>query len=183
MNTNTYNRILCATDFSDPSYEGLSAAADMARKLNATLTVIHVITPMPLLPSTPAFAPTGIELKHYLDNVEASAREELSRLSSRYSSPGLEISTTVRTGDPAEEIVDFAAANRCDMIVLSTHGHSGWKRLMTGSVAEKVVRSANRAVLTIHRTDDEHKGDSANQEQESAPGLVEARGVPMADLS
>lgn len=182
MSTATYNKILCATDFSDPSYEGLNAAADLARQFNASLAVIHVITPVPVVPTTPAFAATGIELKHYLDNVEATAREELSRLATRYSSPGLEIGTAIRTGDPASEIVDYAAANRCDLIVLSTHGHSGWKRLVTGSVAEKVVRTADRAVLTIHRSNGDNGGKSSGQEQEAQPDLVEVKGTPTADI-
>jgi len=183
MNTNTYNKILCATDFSDPSYEGLTAAADLARQFNASLTVVHVIAPMPAVPTTTPFAASGIDLKQYFNNVEVSAKGELNRLATRYSTPGLEIGTAILTGDPAEEIVDYAAANRCDMIVLSTHGHSGWKRFITGSVAEKVVRSADRAVLTVHRSEDGSERNSKGQEQEAQAEFVEVQGTPAIDVS
>ena len=82
-----YNKLLCATDFSDPSYEGLKEAVDLAHQFNASLTLVHVIMPMPLMPMTHAFAATGLEVQQYLNNVEASARAELDRLAANHSTP------------------------------------------------------------------------------------------------
>jgi nucleotide-binding universal stress UspA family protein len=52
------------------------------------------------------------------------------------------------SGDPAEEIVKFANEAHCDLIVMGTHGRTGFRRLLMGSVAEAVVRTANCAVMT-----------------------------------
>jgi nucleotide-binding universal stress UspA family protein len=149
------SRILCATDFSDPSYKGLTAAVELGRQFSAEVTLIHVISPMPVAPLSHEFSTVTTEVKAYLDQVEKSAKEELNRLITKHGSTDLQMTGVVRSGEAAEEIANYAKAGGSDLIVISTHGHSGWKRLVTGSVAEKVVRLAECAVLTVHRNNDE----------------------------
>jgi nucleotide-binding universal stress UspA family protein len=62
---------------------------------------------------------------------------------------GLKVHTIVTHGDPASEIVKIAKQKSVDIIVIATHGNTGWRRLAFGSVAEKVVRTATCPVLTI----------------------------------
>ncbi|MFW5810561.1 MAG: universal stress protein, partial [Thermodesulfobacteriota bacterium] len=62
-------------------------------------------------------------------------------------------------GDPAGEIVDFARREEVDVIVISTHGHTGWKRLLVGSVTEKVIRYARCCVLSVPRPEHETPRD------------------------
>jgi nucleotide-binding universal stress UspA family protein len=171
------SQMICATDFSDPSYEGLRAAVELAQKFQAKLTLVHVVTPLPAVPVTHGFAVSGIEIQQYMEQMNKAADEELGRLAARYSSPGFDIAQAILSGEPAHEIAAYAAANRVDMIVLSTHGLSGWKRLITGSVAERVVRLAECAVLTVHRKNDDDESQSSGQEQEARNKKVKAPGA------
>jgi nucleotide-binding universal stress UspA family protein len=66
--------------------------------------------------------------------------------------PGLTRQLIVKHGDPYSEIIDLAASQGADLIVMSTHGRTGPKRLLIGSVAEKVVRTAPCPVFTVRHT-------------------------------
>ncbi len=160
------SRILCATDFSDPSHEGVKAAVELAEQFSAALTLVHVIPPMPAPhAAVQALAATNVEIKNYMDTLETTSREELDRLISQFAAKAPQATGIIATGEPADEIVNHAEQDEIDLIVLSTHGRSGWKRLVTGSVAEKVVRLAQCAVLTIHRKDeDEQQGGVSGQQ-------------------
>jgi nucleotide-binding universal stress UspA family protein len=144
-------KILCPTDFSEPSYEGLDAATELALHFSAHLTLVHVISPVPIVPGAPA--PTGFHIPSMLKELESAAHETLQndamgRIPGELISGDLARGTIVQ-GDPSAEIVRIAAEERVGMIVIATHGTTGWRRFIFGSVAEKVVRLAECPVLTI----------------------------------
>jgi len=119
--------VLFATDFSQPSRLAGKIAAELARHFGARLHVLHVVPPVTdPTPAAPALRAAVAELEAGLAVVTASA-----------------------TGRAASEIVKYARRNAIDLIVLGTHGRTGFSRALLGSVAEGVTRRAGCPVLTV----------------------------------
>ena len=83
-----------------------------------------------------------------LEQVAVDLAKELAALADKVPG-GIGVTTRVIEGNPADQIVDFAKENEMDMIVMATHGLTGWRHFIFGSVAEKVVRLSRCPVLTI----------------------------------
>lgn len=86
------------------------------------------------------------------ERARAELKNDLADECQALEAAGFELSLTVRFGDPAEEIVDLAEAEGYDLIVMATHGRSGMRRVLMGSVAEKVLRHTPVPVLMIRPT-------------------------------
>jgi nucleotide-binding universal stress UspA family protein len=133
-------RVLCPIDFSDASQHALAHAVALARWYEARLTVLHVYGNRPTMDLPPLV-------------LSAADREQLmSRMKEavRSVAPDLTVDYLVReAGWVDEEIVKQAGENRIDLLVLGTHGRSGFKRLFLGSVTEKVVRRATCPTLVV----------------------------------
>jgi len=159
-------RILVPTDFSSPSYEAVKAAGELALHFSSTLWIVHVIPPVPIPHGTiPGIASSrvkpevgpGFDILSYEQELEASAMESLQEvIKQRVRPPVLAAHPTVLRGDAPAMIASFAAENEIDLIVIATHGRTGWRRLAFGSVAEKVVRVAPCPVLTIREPGQRH---------------------------
>lgn len=149
------NKILCPTDFSDPSYEGLKAAVELAEQFNAELVLLHVVSPLPMAPGS--FSATGTYLPTVLKEVEDWAKNSLQTLLEKQIPKEIHAKPLVVVGTPAQEITQAAITEKVDIIVMATHGQSGWKRFITGSVTERVVRLSDHPVLTIHTPEKEKK--------------------------
>ncbi len=145
-----FKKILCPTDFSQPSLEALKAAADLAQHFGGELWVMHVILPIP--PPTPVADSTfglSLNLPLYQQELAASSEKALKDLMEQRLPQGLTAHAVLASGDPAQEIIRTAEDQQVDLIVIATHGHTGWGHFIFGSVAEKVVRLAPCPVLTI----------------------------------
>jgi nucleotide-binding universal stress UspA family protein len=140
-------KIICSTDFSDSSFEGLKAANELAANFGAKVILLHAIAPMPTIAG--AGAPTGFHIPPVLKEMEGKAAEELERLKAEKLEGGIDARTMVIYGKPADEIVRIAEEEKADLIVIATHGQSGWKRFISGSVTERVVRMASCPVLVV----------------------------------
>jgi nucleotide-binding universal stress UspA family protein len=141
-------KILCPTDFSVPSNEGLKAGGELASFFSAELVLIHVVSTAQFLPAP--YEPSAAILPQILKEVEESAKKSLQQISQDIIDNGIRVRTLLLQGGPADEIVRSAEEEAVDLIVMATHGQSGWKKFISGSVTEKVVRLADRPVLTIH---------------------------------
>jgi nucleotide-binding universal stress UspA family protein len=140
-------RILCPTDLSEFSDRALRRALALARWFDARLTALLVI------PST-AWAAGGDYYALSADLLRAQredAERELNRTLEPLLNEGVPIETRIREGDPARAIRAEAEAMAADLVVMGTHGRSGFERLFLGSVAEKLLRTAPCPVLTIGR--------------------------------
>jgi len=141
----TVSRILCPIDFSEHSARALEYAAVLARWYGASIRVLHVHTFVPPPPSRlPGWARprlTAEEREHYL--------KEMRDLAAPAAGSGPPFEVSLVEGEPIEEILRAAAAGPADLIVLGTHGRSGFQRLMLGSLTEKVLRRAACPVLTV----------------------------------
>jgi nucleotide-binding universal stress UspA family protein len=141
-------KIIWPTDFSDPSYKALKAADELAAHFSAELLIVHVLSPIPVLPSPEATPSFNVAL--YLQEMEAAAKKSLDELIQSQVTNQQAVRTMVVEGHPADQIVRIAADEGADMIVIATHGRTGLHHLVFGSVAERVVRFAHCPVLTVH---------------------------------
>jgi len=142
-----FKTILCPTDFSEPSREALKIAEKLARHFSAKLHLLHVITPVPLaVPTTGALA---IDFPSYQKKMEKSARDSLRTLVEEVFGGKADVEANVVLGEAADEIVRASEEKRADLVLLATHGYTGWRHLVFGSVAEKVIRLSKKPVLTI----------------------------------
>lgn len=146
-------KILWPTDFSEPAYEGLKIAKELATQFSAEIMLVHVVAPMPTIHG--GVAPTGFHIPAVLEEFEASAQKSLDGIRREKIPAGIQARTFVIIGRPAHEIVKLAAQEKADIIVIPTQGESGWQRLVFGSVAERVVRHAQCPVLTIQAPNEE----------------------------
>jgi nucleotide-binding universal stress UspA family protein len=140
--TADYGRILAPVDFSVNTELGVAVAADLARRFSARLDLVHVID-IPVLPEFygPVMAPSL--------NLEQAVSRAQERLADTVESLGdVDVHTDIRIGGAAAQILE-AAEDGCDLMVLPTHGYSGWDRLLLGSVAENVLRRADCPVFTL----------------------------------
>lgn len=143
-----FQSILCPTDFSDPSYEALDRAVEMAAHFKAELCLVHVTQPIPpLLPTTEFVA---FDVVEYEQALRADAEQKLAELVEQRVTPEVTSRFVVKRGDAAEQIVCAAREEGADLIVIATHGLTGWRHFVFGSVAEKVVQLSPCPVLTIH---------------------------------
>ena len=138
-----FKSILVPTDFSPASRMALTYAEGLARQFGAEITLIHVIEPVPMAD----FGAYPVALTH--DQMLKETRQTLHDFSRQEVAEDLLKKTMVLIGRPFQEITDAARNLKVDLIVLGTHGHSGLARAILGSTAERVVRYAPCAVLTV----------------------------------
>jgi nucleotide-binding universal stress UspA family protein len=140
-------KIILATDFSDISKDASSHALLLAQTYNAELKALHVFDTSAWNVPVHYYLTPGFE--GFVEGFEEARQRGKDTLIELAKSFDLEVETIFTEGDPGHEIVRVAEELNADLIVLGTHGFSGWKRFTIGSVAELVVRHAPCAVLTI----------------------------------
>ena len=154
------NCILCPTDFSEHSRYGFEAACALARDYKARLVIMH------------AYVPPEAFGNMLVPGFDAASRESAQTNLRRIAPSGTNIEVAHRfvDGFAASEIVKCAKQEHCDLIVIGTHGHSGWRRVLMGSTAEQVLRAAPCPVLTVTRPAEREsdKGSLAYSESPTA---------------
>ncbi|MDP1571007.1 MAG: universal stress protein [Vicinamibacterales bacterium] len=144
-------RILCPIDFSDYSRRALDHAVAIARWYGSTITVLHVCSTTPVAAYAPGAPTPGVGS---IVLTEADRREllaEMTRFIEAESAPGIPVEAMIREGAAAAEILSQATDLKADLLVMGTHGRSGFERLLLGSITEKVLRKASCPVLTVPR--------------------------------
>lgn len=139
-------RILVPTDFSETSERALDYALDLAEKLNAAVTVMHAYE-IPIVGFPDGALVATADVASRIADVsraalEATAKKRAGRVA--------KLDTLLRDGVAYEEIRTVADEIDADLIVIGTHGRRGIARALLGSVAENVIRTTHRPVLTIH---------------------------------
>ena len=147
-----FRHILAPTDFSEYSKNAVVSALALARTFGAKLTILHVME----LPPSPAYSVAGsvppavyATWPKLLEELERQATQELAQLVPEAASSDVDVVRRVAVGSPRGKIIDTAEAEQVDLIVMATAGRSGFSRLIMGSVAERVIRTATCPVLTI----------------------------------
>jgi universal stress protein A len=145
-------RILVPVDFSPLSKKAVHYATRLARQFGAELNLFHVVEPE--IP--PAFDVFMMAPPPISNCAAASCTNRLDRLASSLRTAGVSrVQSTVRMGLAAFEIVEAAKELDVDLIVIATHGYTGWKHFAIGSTAERVVRAAPCPVLVVREKEHE----------------------------
>ena len=138
--------ILAPTDFSAASVAAVDVAADLASRFESILCLIHVVPMIPRLPASISIFREG----DYERELHRDAENRLSKISADIATRGIQVEHEVGTAnDVPMEIIRIAEHRRADLIVIATHGATGWNHLAFGSVAEKVVHVASCPVLML----------------------------------
>lgn len=147
-------RILFPTDFSELSLNALKYARSFVETFKAELHVIHVVDEAALYWT--AVAPNSVPVGPSIDELTTLAESDMQRFAQAHLDDlKAPLSTEVLTGRPFMEIIRYAREKSIDLVVLGTHGRSGLRHVLLGSVAEKIVRKAPCPVLTIRHPDHE----------------------------
>jgi nucleotide-binding universal stress UspA family protein len=144
-----FKKILLPTDLSTEGERAFETMAAMARAGGATVVLLHVIENVGVAPVGETFpAPSYLPgTKEELERARALLLERRKKFAA-----GVEVVTEALVAPSVPHaIVDYAVKNGCDLIALSSHGRSGFRRLIMGSVAEAVVRSARVPVVVFPR--------------------------------
>lgn len=144
--------ILLPFDFSDGAKLALQHAIGYARAFDARLTLLHIVH-LPYLGS--GFGPGDGALIEA--GLVADVSEQLHALAGEVEREGVPVEALVRVGHPASEVVDVAQREGIALIVMGTHGRTGLRHVLLGSVAEHVVRHAPCPVLVVRA----RRGESA----------------------
>jgi nucleotide-binding universal stress UspA family protein len=142
-----FRHILAPTDFSEYSKQAVVSALELARTFGAKLTMLHVVE----LPPVEGYVPLAVNATWptFLDDLERQATQDLAQWVPEAEASDVEVVRLVAVGSPHRKIIDTAEAEQVDLIVMATAGRSGFSRLIMGSIAERVVRTATCPVLTI----------------------------------
>ena len=136
-------RILVPIDFSEHSHKALRYALAFANQFGAEVTLVHIVEQM-VYPGDWMYPPMAVT------DFAAEKREEMiARLQALDAGSGVKTQHIVRIGRAWQEIIEIAEEMKCDMLILATHGYTGLKHVLLGSVAEKVIRHAPCPVLTV----------------------------------
>ncbi|HEX8793608.1 MAG TPA: universal stress protein [Polyangiaceae bacterium] len=141
-----FRRILVATDFTETSNRAIEAALELATRLGASLTLMHAYEiPVLGVPDGALVATPELAVR-----LSEAARIALDSTLKRVEGRGVRVDGVLREGVAWEEIDRVADEIDADVIVIGTHGRRGLARALLGSVAENVIRTTYRPVLTIH---------------------------------
>jgi len=146
----TLQRILVPIDFSECSKKALVYARALAREHQAVLTLLYVVPP--------AFAAGeygGVDYAQLETSMKKDAEQELARLAAGEGRGGISTATLVRQGPPKQIIIEVARGLPADLIVISTHGRTGLKHVLLGSVTEYVVQRAPCPLFVVREREHE----------------------------
>ena len=140
-------KILVPVDFSENSQKVLRMAADVAGRFKAELIVVFVVQSFD---DYSGFFVPHIPIIQLEEEMVKSAEEKMKSFAAETLNGSVPHTTAVLSGDVVEEINRFAGEEKADMIVMGTHGYKGLDKILFGSVAEKIVKTAPCPVLTIN---------------------------------
>lgn len=143
-----FDRILTPTDGSSAAKPAVETALDLAEIHDASLYILYIVDQ----PTSVAGTGEGVPgLNNLLNALEKDGHETTTAIADRATDRGIEVRTAVQRGNPHEDILVHATEHDIDLIVMGTHGRTGIKRALLGSVTENVVRHSKIPVLTVHQ--------------------------------
>jgi nucleotide-binding universal stress UspA family protein len=140
-------RILFATDFSKASRKAFTTAVAMAKANRATLTILHVIVPFtPIVPEQYLNAQRWERIDH---ETRRWSQQQLRKLTASAKTTGVRVIALLLEGDPAQVIARTARLKGADLLVVGTHGRTGFAKFFVGSIASRLVATASCPVVTV----------------------------------
>jgi len=145
-------KILVPLDGSELGEVAIPYAEALAQVLGAEIVLFQAFTPPTLEGAYRYSSIPATTLKEAEEHIRESTMAYLDSLGKAFRKKGLTISSVVRSGSAADQILEYAEANQIDLIAMSTHGRSGIGRWVLGSVTDKVLHAGDTAVLTVRAT-------------------------------
>ncbi|SFR44034.1 universal stress protein [Halogeometricum limi] len=139
-----YDRILVPTDGSDCAAVAIEHALELARRYEAEVHVLFVVDVR-----MGGQGNWAVDADNVFEAIREHGESVVEGVAEKVREADVPVTTTVVTGTPATEICDYADEERCDLVVMGTHGRSGLSRYLLGSVAERVVRQSDAPVMTV----------------------------------
>jgi nucleotide-binding universal stress UspA family protein len=147
-----YDNILVPTDGSTASEGAVDHAIELAKQYDATLHVLYVV-------DSGVYSSLEVGSEIVVEALREEGKKAVGDVRSKAESAGIEVETVVQTGLAHRSIVDYVRDEGIDLVVMGTHGRTGVGRFLLGSVAEKVVRTADAPVLTVRASDEEEAAE------------------------
>ncbi len=152
-----FTHILVALDGSELAEKALPVARDLATSSGGTIHLIQAVSRQPELEAVQSageFNPQLVEVsldqaRRLIETRQTRGQEYLDRVAVELTNAGLKVETTILEGAADEQIISYSREHRVDLIVISTHGFGGVKRLLLGSVTDRVIRSCEVPVLVL----------------------------------
>jgi nucleotide-binding universal stress UspA family protein len=148
-----WHRILVPLDFSQTSLSALRVAVPLAKQSGARLLLLNVVEPNPY-----ATGMEGAVLVVPDSAIARNAKQQLPQVARRFIPKSVRVASLVARGRAADVIVQTAEDKGVDLIVLSTHGHTGLDRLLMGNTAEQIVRHAKCPVFVVRKSQGQRHG-------------------------
>ena len=147
-----YEAILIPTDGSKASQKAVPHGLDLAAKHGASVHVLFVVDTDGVDLFLGKRQLEGLKEGRFgeLGEVKEKARRALRQVVEKAEAQGLEVEKAILAGSPPERIVNYASRKGCDVIVMASHGSAGFRRVILGSVTEKVLRKATIPVMVIN---------------------------------
>ena len=140
-----FSNILVPTDFSDNSLQALDFALNMANSSKAVLHIIHVVEP---ILNTEKY--WGRNNKEGFEKTrELNAEEDLRRFINRISPKGIKIIEVLKSGKPHEQVLKYSKDNNIDLIIVASHGWTGFSHMITGNVTDKIFRFSEIPIICV----------------------------------
>ncbi|MDM7940469.1 MAG: universal stress protein [Methanothrix sp.] len=141
-----YKRILIATDGSDKSKKAAEEGIELAKALGAQVLALNVVNEVVIASAVRQLGSDRKEVETKLKTAGGKAVDSIKAMGDKV---GVPVDTIVRIGAPANMVIDTAAAEKADLIVMGSHGESGASKLLIGSVVQKVLYWSTIPVLVV----------------------------------
>jgi nucleotide-binding universal stress UspA family protein len=146
MASELFHRIVTPTDFSDCAQAAWALTQQVASAMASEVVLVHVFVEPHL------YGESLLNVDHTARTIEEGRKwvaGELERWATAARDKGLAVRTQILTGSPYQKVVDLAAEERADLVIMGTHGRGGVSRALLGSVADRVIRFAPCPVLIV----------------------------------
>ncbi len=141
-----YKRILIATDGSDKSKKAAEEGIELAKALGAQVLALNVVNEVVI---ASAVRQLGSDRKEVEDKLQVAGQKAVDDIKAMGAKAGVSVDPIVRIGAPANMVIDAAAAEKADLIIMGSHGESGASKLLIGSVVQKVLYWSTIPVLVV----------------------------------
>lgn len=145
-----FKNILVPTDFSEAFNNTLDYAVKIAKPVEATLHIVHVIEPIVFATD---LANNKFEIKRFTNELEIHVTKHIKKIKEMIKENELTITTSILHGKAYKEILDYADKNQIDMICIAKHAHADLESFLYGSTTKKVLKKAHCPVLTVRILD------------------------------
>jgi nucleotide-binding universal stress UspA family protein len=147
MTAEIFRRIVAPTDFSDCAEEAWDITQRTAQLLGSEVLLIHVFVQPPVYGDVSV----GDAAWQVVLEAERWVTDEIERWADQARKQNITVRTVIRRGSPSTEIVGLVAEEHGELVIMGTHGRGGMSRVLLGSVADRVIRTAPCPVLTVRK--------------------------------